>query len=42
MYDQSKISRQKLTEIISDVNRHDWKDKKNKEFAINTVAKLLI
>lgn len=42
IYDQSKISRQKLTEIISDVNRHDWKDKKNKEFAINTVAKLLI
>jgi len=39
LYDQSKISRLELTEIITAINTRDWKDKKDKEFAIQLVAR---
>lgn len=42
MYDQSKISRSKLTEILSDLNKHEWKDKKDKEYAIGLVSRAII
>ena len=42
MYDQSKISRSKLTKIFSDLNKHEWKDKKDKEYAIGLVARAII
>lgn len=41
LYDQSKISRLKLTEIITEINTRDWKDKKDKEFAIQIVGRLI-
>ena len=42
MYDQSKISRSKLTDILSDLNKREWKDKKDKEYAIGLVSRAVI
>ena len=42
MYDQSKIDSNKLTRIFSDLNKHQWKDKKDKEYAIGLVSRAII
>lgn len=41
MYDQSKISKVLLTQIITDLNKHQWKDKKDKEYAIGLVSRAI-
>lgn len=41
MYDQSKISRAVLTQIITDLNKHEWKDKKDKKYAIGLVHRAI-
>jgi len=42
MYDQSKISRAVLTRLITDLNKHEWKDKKDKKYAIGLVSRAII
>ena len=42
MYDQSKISRIRLTEILTDLNKHEWKDKKDKEYAIGLISRAIL
>ena len=42
MYDQSKISRVLLTQIITDLNKHEWKDKKDKKYAMGLVHRAII
>ena len=37
-----KISRSKLTDILSDLNKREWKDKKDKEYAIGLVSRAVI
>tara|TARA_Y100000593_G_scaffold7374_1_gene13841 strand:- start:933 stop:1112 length:180 start_codon:yes stop_codon:yes gene_type:complete len=42
MYDQSKVSRIRLTEILTDLNKHEWKDKKDKEYAIGLISRAIL
>ena len=42
MYDQSKISRIRLTEILTDLNKREWKDKKDKEYAIGLISRAIL
>ena len=42
MYDQSKISRSRLTEILTDLNKREWKDKKDKEYAIGLISRAIL
>lgn len=41
MYDQSKISRSRLTDIITDLNKHEWKHKQDKEYAIGLLSRAI-
>ena len=38
MIDTEKITRLKATELITDLNKHEWANKKDKEFATKLVA----
>lgn len=42
MYDQSKVSRIRLTEILTDLNKREWKDKKDKEYAIGLISRAIL
>jgi len=42
MFDQSKVSRIRLTEILTDLNKHEWKDKKDKEYAIGLISRAIL
>ena len=42
MFDQSKISKIRLTEILTDLNKHEWKDKKDKEYAIGLISRAIL
>ena len=41
IYDQSKHTSSFVSNLISDLNKHEWKDKKDKEFAIKLVARAI-
>ena len=41
IYDQAKHTSAFVSDLISDLNKHEWKDKKDKEFAINLVARAI-
>ena len=38
MIDTERITKLRATEIISDLNKHEWANKKDKEFAIKLLA----
>jgi len=42
MFDQSKISKIRLTEILTDLNKREWKDKKDKEYAIGLISRAIL
>ena len=42
MFDQSKISKIRLTEILTDLNKHELKDKKDKEYAIGLISRAIL
>ena len=42
MFDQSKVSRIRLTEILTDLNKREWKDKKDKEYAIGLISRAIL
>jgi hypothetical protein len=41
IYDQAKHTSSFVSTLILDLNKHEWKDKKDKEFAINLVARAI-
>ena len=41
MYDQSKVSRIRLTEILTDLNKREWKVKADKEYAIGLLSRAI-
>ena len=41
MFDQSKISKIRLTEILTDLNKREWKDKADKEYAIGLLSRAI-
>ena len=41
IYDQSKHTSSFVPTLISDLHKHEWKDKKDKEFAINLVRRAI-
>ena len=41
IYDTARHSQSFVSNLISDLNKHEWKDKKDKEFAINLVARAI-
>jgi len=41
IYDQSKHTSAFVSTLIMDLNKHEWKDKKDKEFAIKLVARAI-
>ena len=41
IYDQSKHTSSFVSTLISDLHKHEWKDKKDKEFAIKLVARAI-
>ena len=41
IYDTARHSQSFISNLISDLNKHEWKDKKDKEFAINLVARAI-
>ena len=41
IYDTARHSQSFVSNLISDLNKHEWKDKKDKEFAIKLVARAI-
>ena len=41
IFDQAKHTSSFISDLISDLNKHEWKDKKDKEFAVNLVARAI-
>ena len=41
IYDTARHSQSFISNLISDLNKHEWKDKKDKEFAIQLVARAI-
>jgi len=41
IFDTVKHTQASVTDLISDLNRHEWKDKADKEFAIKLIARAI-
>ena len=41
IFDTVKHTQASVTDLISDLNKHEWKDKKDKEFAIGLVSRAI-